>query len=95
MRPPPPAIIAIDKRRGGTNQANFEDTFPLPASLMCRSHLKNEFSPNFKAHMVQDCLLFKDGSYFHLMLFGLNFDTSNDAQLGQVSKRALFLRVRA
>eukprot|EP00668_Euglena_longa_P000255 GGOE01000342.1.p1 GENE.GGOE01000342.1~~GGOE01000342.1.p1 ORF type:complete len:1064 (-),score=355.40 GGOE01000342.1:342-3062(-) len=68
----------------GNNQANFEDTFPLPASLMCRSHLKNEFSPNFKAHMVQDCLLFKDGSYFHVMLFGLNFDTSNDAQLGQV-----------
>jgi hypothetical protein len=68
----------------GNNQADFEDTFPLPASLMCRSHLKNEFSPNFKAHLVQDCLLFYEGKYFHLVLFGLNFDTSNDAQLGQV-----------
>ena len=29
------------------------DTFPLPASLMCRSHLKNDLSPNFKAHLVQ------------------------------------------
>lgn len=58
--------------------------FPLPASLMCRSHLKNDLSPNFKAHLVQDALLFVGGKFIHLSLFGLNFDTSNVAQLGQV-----------
>ena len=51
---------------------------------MCRSHLKNDLSPNFKAHLVQDCLLCVGGKFIHLSLFGLNFDTSNVAQLGQV-----------
>ena len=88
-RPRYVALFAcVNKNFVGDLDANdttdFEDTFPMPASLMCRSHLKNEFSPNFKGHMVQDVVLCKDNQYFHLILFGLNFDTSNEAQHTQV-----------
>lgn len=81
-------FVCVHKRNVGSlnggAEPSFRDAFPLPASLMCRSHLKNDLSPNFKAHLVQDCLLCVGGKFVHLWLFGLNFDTSNAAQQGQV-----------
>ena len=68
----------------GNEDINFEDVFPLPTSLMCRSHLKNQYSPNFKAHLVQEAILSRNKQFLRLMLFGLNFDTSTEAQLRQV-----------
>ena len=61
---------------------------------MCRSNRKNKFSPNFKAHLVQEVVLHRDGAYCRVMLAGLNFDTSNDAQPSQVNALKRLLQTR-
>jgi len=66
-------------------KTDFEDVFPKPAQLQCRSSLKNLFAPNFKAHMTQEIQLYDGKEFFRLLLFGLNFDTKDKAQLVQVN----------
>jgi len=72
-------------------KVDVEDAFLSPPELICRSDLKNEVGPNFKAHMAQTVVLNSCDS-LHLVLVGLNFDTEDTARARQVERLDRYLQ---